>query len=78
LLSRVGPCADGVGARPLWLIGSRTALAPVIVPLAGFPLHRNVLRNASVTVPLSGLPLHRNALRRLLIAGLGIHAELLV
>jgi hypothetical protein len=62
----------------VWLISSRTALAPVTVPLAGFPLHRNVPRRASVIIPLSGLPLHRNALRRLLIAGLGIHAELLV
>jgi hypothetical protein len=41
------------------LIGSRTALAPVAVPFAGLPLHRNILRRAS-------------------IAGLGIHAKLLV
>jgi hypothetical protein len=60
------------------MIGSSTALVPVAVPLAGLPLHRNVLRRASVTVSLSGLPLHRNALCRLLIAGLGIHVELLV
>jgi hypothetical protein len=53
-------------------------LAPVVLALTGLPLHRNVLRWASVTVPLSGLPLHRNALCRLLIAGLGIHTELLV
>jgi hypothetical protein len=60
------------------LIGSRKVLAPVVVPLAGLPLHRNVQRRASVTVPLAGLLLHRNALRRLLITGLGIHAKLLV
>jgi hypothetical protein len=60
------------------LIGSRTALAPVTVPLAGLPLHRNVLRRASITVPLSGLPLHRYTLRRLSIPGLGIHTKLLV
>jgi hypothetical protein len=41
------------------LVGNWTALAPVIVPLAGLPLHRNILRQAS-------------------IAGLGIHAKLLV
>jgi hypothetical protein len=60
------------------MIGSRTALVPVAVPLTGLPLHRNVLRRASVTVSLSGLPLHRNTLCRLLIARLGIHVELLV
>jgi hypothetical protein len=41
------------------LIASRTALAPLVVPLAGLSLHRNILRRAS-------------------IAGLGIHAKLLV
>jgi hypothetical protein len=41
------------------LIGSRTALASVVVPLAGLSLHRNILHRAS-------------------IAGLGIHAKLLV
>jgi hypothetical protein len=30
------------------LIGSRTALAPVTIPLVGLPLHRNVLRRASI------------------------------
>jgi hypothetical protein len=30
------------------LIGSRTALAPVVVPLAGLLLHRNNLRTSSV------------------------------
>jgi hypothetical protein len=60
------------------LIGSRTALAPVAVPLVGLPLHRNVLRRASIAIPLSGLPLRRNALRRLSIMGFGIHAKLLV
>jgi hypothetical protein len=41
------------------LVGSRTALVPVVIPLVGLPLHRNILHWA-------------------LIAGLGIHAELLV
>jgi hypothetical protein len=60
------------------LIGSHTAFASVAVPLAGRPLHRNVLRRASIVVPLSWLPLRGNALRRLSIAGLGIHTKLLV
>jgi hypothetical protein len=60
------------------LTGSQTTLAPVAVPLAGLPLHRNVLRQASIVIPFSGLPLHRYALRRLSIAGLGIHAKILV
>jgi hypothetical protein len=54
------------------LVCSRTALAPVDIPLMGSPLHRNVLRWASIVVPLSGLALHRHALRKLSIAGLGI------
>jgi hypothetical protein len=41
------------------LVGSRTALAPVVVPLTGLLLHEDVLRRPSV-------------------AGLGIHAQLLV
>jgi hypothetical protein len=40
------------------LIGSQTALAPVAVPLAGLPLHRNVLRRASIT----GLGIHAKLL----------------
>jgi hypothetical protein len=60
------------------LIGSRTALAPVVVPLAGLLLHRNGLRKPSVTVPPAGLLLHRNVLRRSSVAGLGIHAKFLV
>jgi hypothetical protein len=32
------------------LIGSRTALAPIVVPLAGLFLHRNVQRRPSVVV----------------------------
>jgi hypothetical protein len=36
------------------LVGSRTTLAPVVVPLAGLPLHRNVLRQASI----AGLDIH--------------------
>jgi hypothetical protein len=59
-------------------IGSWTALAPVAIPLAWLPLHRNVLHRVSIIIALSGLPLHRNALRRLLITRLGIHAKLLV
>jgi hypothetical protein len=43
----------------VWLIGSRSVLTPVVVPLAGLLLHRNDLRSSSV-------------------AGLGIHAKLLV
>jgi hypothetical protein len=60
------------------LVRSRRALTLVTIPLAGLPLHRNVLRWASIVVPLLGLPLHRHAQRRLSIAGLGIHAEILV
>jgi hypothetical protein len=30
------------------LVGSRTALAPVVVTLVGLPLHRNVLHWASI------------------------------
>jgi hypothetical protein len=60
------------------LIGSRTALTPVVVPLAGLSLHRNVLRRVSIAVPLSGLPLHRHALRRPSIVRIDIHAKLLV
>jgi hypothetical protein len=60
------------------LIGSRTVLVSVAIPLAGLLRHRNVLRRASVTVPLAELLLHRNALRRPSIAVLGIHAKLLV
>jgi hypothetical protein len=33
------------------------ALAPGAVPFATLPLHKNVLREASIVVPLSGLPL---------------------
>jgi hypothetical protein len=40
------------------LIGSQTALAPVAVLLAGLPLHRNVLRRASIT----GLGIHAKLL----------------
>jgi hypothetical protein len=32
------------------LISSRTALAPVVVPLEGLLLHRNILRKLSVAV----------------------------
>jgi hypothetical protein len=60
------------------LFCSRTALAPVAIPLTGLPLHRNVLHRASIVVPLLGLPLHRHALRRLSIAGLDIYAEFLL
>jgi hypothetical protein len=59
------------------MIGSQTALAPVVVPLAGLLLHRNVLRRPPVTVPLAGLLLHKNALRRPSIAWLGIHTQFL-
>jgi hypothetical protein len=41
------------------LIGSQSALALVVVPIAGLLLHRNDLRSS-------------------LVAGLGIHAKLLV
>jgi hypothetical protein len=30
------------------LIVSRTALAPLVVPLVGLSLHRNILRHASI------------------------------
>jgi hypothetical protein len=46
------------------LVYSRTALAPVSVPVAGLALHGNVLHRASIAVPLLGLPLHRHALRQ--------------
>jgi hypothetical protein len=62
----------------VWLVCSLSVLMPVAIPLAGLPLHRNVLRRASIAVPFLGLPLHRHALRRLSIAGLGINAEFLV
>jgi hypothetical protein len=40
------------------LIGSLTALAPVVVPLAGLSLHRNILRRASIV----GLGIHAKLL----------------
>jgi hypothetical protein len=60
------------------LVCSRTVLTPVAIPRVGLPLHRNVLRWASIVIPLLGLALHKHALRKLSIAGLGVHAELLV
>jgi hypothetical protein len=36
------------------LLGSRTALAVVVVPIVGVPLHRNVLGGASIV----GLGIH--------------------
>jgi hypothetical protein len=76
-----GGASDVVGLRHThrqWLVCSRSALAPVAIALTGLPLHKNILRRASIVVPFLGLPLHRHALCRLSIAGLGIHAELLV
>jgi hypothetical protein len=40
------------------LIGSLTALAPVVVPLAGLFLHRNILRRVLIT----GLGIHAKLL----------------
>jgi hypothetical protein len=60
------------------LVCNRTALAPITIPLVGFPLHRNVLCWASIVIPLSGMALHGYALRKLSIARLDIHVELLV
>jgi hypothetical protein len=54
---RVGCCRASV--RAPGLIGSRTALAPVVISLARLSLHRIILHRAS-------------------IAGLGVHAKLLV
>jgi hypothetical protein len=65
-------------AAGLHLVCSRSAFAPVAIPLKGLALHRNVLRRASVVVPLMGLALHRHALCKLSLAWLGVHAELLV
>jgi hypothetical protein len=59
------------------LVRSRTALALVAIPVAELALHGNVPRRALIVVPLSGMALHGHALH-FLVAGLGIHAELLV
>jgi hypothetical protein len=40
------------------LIASRTVLAPLVVPLAGLSLHRNILRRASIV----GLGIHAKLL----------------
>jgi hypothetical protein len=60
------------------LVHSRTALAPVAILVTGLTQHGNILRRASIVVPLSGMALHGHALRKLSVAGLDIHAELLV
>jgi hypothetical protein len=60
------------------LVYSRSAFAPVAIPLMGLALLRNVLCRASIVVPLTGLGLHRHALCKLSLAWLGVHVELLV